>query len=121
MSSLSLPPNLTYRQNQLWLEEVPLSRLVNEVGTPAYVYSRTRLLDNFRRFDEAFHALSHLVLFAMKANSNLAVLNLLAGQGAGFDLVSGGELLRVIAAGGDPVDLAVQCVETLEDMGWSDD
>ncbi|MCL4762467.1 MAG: diaminopimelate decarboxylase, partial [Burkholderiales bacterium] len=83
-------------------ERVPLARIADEFGTPAYVYSRAALEANFRAFDEAFASLPHLVCYAMKANSNLAVLNVFARLGGGFDIVSGGELARVIAAGGDP-------------------
>ncbi len=99
MSTPLLPPNLSYRDNQLCLEDVPLSRLVHDVGTPAYVYSRARLLDNFQRFDQAFQAMSHLVLFAMKANSNAAVLKIFGQAGAGADIVSAGELFRARRAG----------------------
>ncbi|MFA5975970.1 MAG: diaminopimelate decarboxylase [Elusimicrobiota bacterium] len=94
-----LPPTLRYRMRQLWMEEVPLVRLLHDVGTPAYVYSRARLLDNFQRFDEAFQALNHQVLFAVKANSNAAVLSVLAKAGAGADIVSAGELYRARRAG----------------------
>ena len=94
-----LPPSLSYRHHQLWMEEVPLARLLHEVGTPAYVYSRARLLENFNRFDEAFHALSHQALFAVKSNSNGAILALLGKAGAGADIVSLGELFRARRAG----------------------
>ena len=95
----SLPPTLSYRARQLYMEEVPLFRLLSEPGTPAYVYSRTRLLDNFHRFDDAFKAINHLTLFAMKANSNGAILSLLGKEGAGADIVSAGELFRARRAG----------------------
>jgi len=97
--SSSLPPALSYRSNHLHLEEVPLDRLVAESGTPAYVYSRARLLENYRRFDDAFKAINHLVLFAMKANSNGAILSLLGKAGSGADIVSAGELFRARRAG----------------------
>lgn len=86
----------------LWAEDVPLARIAAEVGTPTYVYSRATLTRHFRVFDAAWAGVDHLVCYAVKACSNLAVLNVLAKLGAGFDIVSGGELARVLAAGGDP-------------------
>lgn len=100
--SQALPPSLSYRQNQLYMEDVPLARLMNDVGTPVYVYSRARLLENFKRFDDAFKALNHMVLFAMKANSNAAILSQLGKAGAGADIVSAGELFRARRAGIPP-------------------
>jgi diaminopimelate decarboxylase len=90
------------RNGTLHAEDVPLSRIAEEFGTPCYVYSRAALTDAFQRYDRAFGARAHLVCYAVKANSNLAILNLFARLGSGFDVVSGGELARVIAAGGDP-------------------
>lgn len=86
----------------LHADGTPLSRIAEQFGTPTYVYSKAALLENFDAFSSACVGRNALVCYAMKANSNLAILNLLARQGAGFDIVSGGELLRVIAAGGDP-------------------
>ena len=86
----------------LHAEGVSLSAIAEQFGTPTYVYSKAALLDNFDAYHDACQGRDALVCYAMKANSNLAVLDLLARQGAGFDIVSGGELLRVIAAGGDP-------------------
>ena len=83
-------------------KQVPLADLAARVGTPAYVYSSRTILDNFRAYDEAFGDLPHSVCYAVKANSSLAILALLAKAGAGFDIVSGGELYRVLQAGGDP-------------------
>ena len=97
--SSSLPPPLAYHSNHLYVEEVSLDRLATESGTPAYVYSRGRLLENYRRFDDAFKAINHQVLFAMKANSNGAVLSLLGKAGSGVDIVSAGELFRARRAG----------------------
>jgi diaminopimelate decarboxylase len=91
-----------YSQNDLYCERVPLASLAARVGTPAYVYSSQALLANYRAYDEAFAGLPHTVCYAVKANSSLAVLALLAKAGAGFDIVSGGELFRVLQAGGDP-------------------
>jgi diaminopimelate decarboxylase len=92
----------SYSQNDLYCEQVPLADLAARTGTPAYVYSSQTLLDNYRAYDEAFGDLPHTVCYAVKANSSLGVLALLAKAGAGFDIVSGGELFRVLQAGGDP-------------------
>ncbi len=92
----------SYSHNDLYCEQVPLADLAAATGTPAYVYSSQAILDNFRAYDRAFGDVPHSVCYAVKANSSLAVLALLARAGAGFDIVSGGELYRVIQAGGDP-------------------
>jgi diaminopimelate decarboxylase len=92
----------SYSQNDLYCEAVPLADLAARVGTPAYVYSSKSLLSSYRAYDESFGDLPHTVCYAVKANSSLAVLALLAKAGAGFDIVSGGELYRVLQAGGDP-------------------
>lgn len=86
----------------LWAEEVSLARIADEVGTPTYVYSRATLERHCRVFDAAWASVPHLTCFAVKACSNLAVLSVLARLGAGFDIVSGGELERVLRAGGSP-------------------
>jgi diaminopimelate decarboxylase len=91
-----------YRDGELCAERVPLSVLAERFGTPCFVYSRAAIEAAYRAFDGAFAGTDHLVCYAMKANPNLAVLNLLARLGSGFDIVSGGELARVLAAGGDP-------------------
>jgi diaminopimelate decarboxylase len=91
-----------YRDGRLHAEDVELTRVAEAYGTPCYVYSRATLERHFRAFDAAFAGQEHLICYAVKANSNLAVLNALAQLGAGFDIVSGGELERVLAAGGDP-------------------
>ncbi|MGA0115802.1 MAG: diaminopimelate decarboxylase [Burkholderiales bacterium] len=93
---------LTYRNGVLHADEVPLSRIAAQFGTPCYVYSRTALTAAWRDFDAAFAARDHLLCYAVKANPNIAILDLFARLGSGFDIVSGGELARVIAAGGDP-------------------
>lgn len=98
----SLMASFTYRSRRLHAEDVDLSAIAEQVGTPCYVYSRAAIEERFRAFDSAFGARDHLVCYAVKANSNLAVLNLLARLGSGFDIVSGGELTRVLAAGGAP-------------------
>ncbi|MDW3053750.1 diaminopimelate decarboxylase [Vibrio sp. 1408] len=87
---------------QLWAEDVPLQALAEQYGTPLYLYSRATLERHWKAFDSAVGQHPHLVCYAVKANSNLGVLNTLARLGSGFDIVSGGELERVIAAGGDP-------------------
>ncbi len=94
--------HFTYQDGVLHAERVPLSQIATEHGTPTYVYSKAQLLENFAGYARPCAGRDALVCYAMKANSNLAILDLLARQGAGFDIVSGGELLRVIAAGGDP-------------------
>ena len=91
-----------YRNGELCAENVPLASIAERHGTPCYVYSRAALTQAYRGFDAAFSGRDHLVCYAVKANSTLAVLNLLSRLGSGFDIVSGGELARVIAAGGDP-------------------
>ncbi|HXV50262.1 MAG TPA: alanine racemase, partial [Candidatus Binatia bacterium] len=91
-----------YRNGELCAEEVPLKRIAQEVGTPAYVYSLATLMRHFRVFDQAFAKVSHLVCYSVKANSNLALLRAFANEGSGFDIVSGGELFRALKAGGDP-------------------
>jgi len=92
----------TYRGAHLYAEGVALADVAEKVGTPCYVYSRAHIEAQWRAFDQAFGARDHLVCYAVKANSNLAVLNVLARLGSGFDIVSVGELERVLAAGGDP-------------------
>ncbi|HZV63449.1 MAG TPA: diaminopimelate decarboxylase, partial [Telluria sp.] len=94
--------HFTYQDGVLHAERTPLPRIAEQFGTPTYVYSKAALLENFASYADACKGRDALVCYAMKANSNLAILDLLARQGAGFDIVSGGELLRVIAAGGDP-------------------
>jgi len=91
-----------YRNGELWAEEVPLERIAQEVGTPCYVYSRRTLERHLAAFDEAFAGIPHLCCFSVKANGNLALLRLIHRQGWGFDVVSAGELCRVLAAGGEP-------------------
>jgi diaminopimelate decarboxylase len=89
-----------YRDGQLYCEKVALAHAAEEFGTPLYVYSAGTILDHYRRLDTALTPLDHLICYAVKANSNGAILKLLAEAGAGFDIVSGGELFRVLKAGG---------------------
>ena len=91
-----------YVDGVLCVEDVPLSHIAERFGTPCYVYSRALLTDAYRSFDGAFADIPHLVCYAMKANPTLAILELFASLGSGFDIVSGGELVRVMTAGGDP-------------------
>jgi diaminopimelate decarboxylase len=91
-----------YRDGKLHCEDVDLARVAQEFGTPLYVYSAGTILDHYARLDQSLGDLDHLICYAVKANSNRAILKLLADAGAGFDIVSGGELFRLIAAGGDP-------------------
>ena len=95
-------PSFDYRNGRLYGESVQLDRIAREFGTPCYVYSSAALVAAYREFDIAFGGYDHLVCYAVKANSNLAILNLFARLGSGFDIVSGGELQRVLKAGGDP-------------------
>lgn len=90
------------KSGELHVEALGLSSIAAQFGTPAYVYSRAALTGAFLRFEAGFSGIDHLVCYAVKANPNLAILNLFARLGAGFDIVSGGELARVLAAGGDP-------------------
>jgi len=94
--------HFTYQDGVLHAERVALPAIAKAFGTPTYVYSKAQLLANFDGYAKPCAGRDALVCYAMKANSNLAILDLLAKQGAGFDIVSGGELQRVIAAGGDP-------------------
>ena len=87
---------------QLFCEGVSVASLVKKYGTPLYIYSQHTLTDHFQKLDAAMAPVDHLVCYAMKSNSNLSVLRVLANLGSGFDIVSAGELQRVIDAGGDP-------------------
>jgi diaminopimelate decarboxylase len=91
-----------YRHGKLYCEDVELARVAEKFSTPTYVYSAGTILDHYTRLDAALAPLDHLICYAVKANSNREILNLLVRAGAGFDIVSGGELFRVLAAGGDP-------------------
>ncbi len=91
-----------FREGQLFAEDVVVADIVAQHGSPCYIYSRATIVRHWRAFDSALEGQPHLVCYAVKANSNLAVLNLMARMGSGFDIVSVGELERVIAAGGDP-------------------
>src|SRR5437016_5707949 len=90
-----------YHDGNLHCEGVALESVAEKYGTPLYVYSAGTILDHYHRLDSALGNIDHLICYAVKANSNRAILRLLADEGAGFDIVSGGELFRVLAAGGD--------------------
>ncbi len=94
--------SFNYRDGKLFCEDVPAAKLAAEFGTPLYVYSRATLLDHFGKIKAAFAEADPVICYSVKANGNLSVLRTLAGAGSGFDVVSGGELFRVMKAGGDP-------------------
>lgn len=94
--------NFEYRQGELYCEQVPISQIVKEVGTPCYIYSHATLIRHYRVYESAFKTIPHIIAFAMKANSNLAILRLMAKEGSGVDIVSGGELFRALKAGVPP-------------------
>jgi len=104
-----------YRYGCLFAEELALAELVAVHGTPCYIYSRATIERHWRAFDDALSGQSHLICYAVKANSNLAVLNLMARMGSGFDIVSRGELERVLKAGGDPAKVVFSGVAKRED------
>lgn len=91
-----------YRQDELFAEDVPVTQIADQFGTPCYIYSRATLERHWNAFNKAFGSQPHLICYAVKANSNIAILNLFARLGSGFDIVSVGELERVLAAGGRP-------------------
>ena len=94
-------PALDYRDGALYMEQVNIAEVVKNYGTPCYVYSKKAILDVYQAYTASFASLPHQICYAVKANSNLAVLGILAQAGAGFDIVSRGELMRVLAAGGE--------------------
>lgn len=107
----------TYRDGRLFAEDVALSAIAERFGTPTYVYSRAHIEAQYHAYADALAGMPHLVCFAVKANSNLGVLNVLARLGAGFDIVSRGELERVLAAGGAPDKIVFSGVgKSREDM-----
>lgn len=95
---LSRPPGFEYKDHELHCERVPLRQLAGKYGTPLYVYSASTICERYRIFDRSFRGLPHTICYSVKANSNLSILRLLAAMGAGFDIVSGGELERVRVA-----------------------
>ena len=106
-----------YQNDAFYVGQVPLADIAEKFGTPCYVYSRAALTDGFRQFADALQGREHLICYAVKANSNLAILNIFARLGAGFDIVSGGELQRVLAAGCDARKVVFSGVgKTAEEM-----
>src|SRR3989442_223969 len=93
------PPAFVFRKNLLHADRVPVPFLAAKFGTPLYVYSASTLRSRFLQFDRAFARIPHTICYSVKANSNLTLLKMLARQGSGFDVVSGGELERVLEAG----------------------
>lgn len=109
--------HFNYRDGELFAEDTPLSTIAERFGTPAYVYSRAAFTQHYLSYAEALGSHPGMICYAIKANSNLAVLNMLAKLGAGFDIVSGGELERVLRAGGDPARIVFSGVgKTREEM-----
>ena len=104
-----------YRNGELFAEDVAVSDIIYKYGSPCYIYSRATLERHWKAFDQAFGEQTHLICYAVKANSNIAILNLLARLGSGFDIVSLGELERVITAGGDPKKIVFSGVGKRED------
>ena len=109
-----------YKNGQLFAEGVTLESIAKEHGTPCYIYSRATLERHYRAFDDAFGAQPHMICFSVKANSNIGVLNVLARLGSGFDIVSVGELERVLKAGGNPkkVVLGLPKLDKFVDLGF---
>ncbi len=109
-----------YKDGKLFCEEVELDGIAQQCGTPCYVYSANSMVEAYRQYDQAFGELPHQVCYAVKANSSTAVLALLAREGAGFDIVSGGELFRVLKAGGEPCKVVFSGVgKTAEEMAYA--
>lgn len=108
------PGEFSYRDGTLACEDIPLDAIAQAHGTPAYIYSRQAMVHRFRSYRNALTGLPHRICYSVKANSNLAILATLAREGAGFDIVSGGELYRVLAAGGDPASVVFSGVGKTE-------
>jgi len=112
--------HFAYKEGELYCEDVPVSKIAREMGTPLYIYSHATLLRHFRAFDGAFGDVPHITCFAVKSNSNIAVLKLFAGEGGGADIVSGGELYRALSAGIDPGKIVYSGVgKTAEEMAYA--
>lgn len=106
---------VNYRDRALYCDDTPLAEIAAKAGTPCYVYSARAILDNFRAYQDSFGDVPHTVCYAVKANGNLSLLRMLAEAGAGFDIVSGGELYRVLEAGGDPANVVFSGVGKTSD------
>ena len=115
-----MPDSFHYDRNDLFCEEAPLADIAAEAGTPCYVYSSRTILENYRAYDEALAGAPHRICYAMKANSSRGIVRLLVEAGAGFDIVSGGELYRVLHAGGDPSGVVFSGVgKTAEEVEYA--
>ena len=109
-----------YQNSELYCEDVPISEIARDVGTPFYLYSHATLKQHFKAFDGAFQGIKHLTCFSMKSNSSLAILRLFAQQGGGVDIVSGGELYRALKAGVDPQKIVYSGVgKRTEDLKYA--
>jgi len=109
-----------YRSNELYCEDVSISDMVEDLGTPFYLYSHATLRQHFRAFDDAFDTVEHLTCFSLKSNANLAILRLFAREGGGADIVSGGELFRSLKAGIDPERIVYSGVgKRVEDLEYA--
>ena len=104
-----------YQQDELFAEDIAVQDIINKYGSPCYIYSRATIERHWQAFDQAFGSHAHLICYAVKANSNIALLNILARLGSGFDIVSLGELMRVIKAGGDPKKVVFSGIGKRED------
>ena len=104
-----------YRNNELFAEDVAVKDIIKQLGSPCYIYSRATIERHWQAFDMAFGDQAHLICYAVKANSNIALLNILARLGSGFDIVSLGELMRVVKAGGDPKKVVFSGIGKRED------
>ncbi len=104
-----------YRDSQLFAEDIAVQDIIDQQGTPCYIYSRATIERHWQAFNKAFNNHAHLICYAVKANSNIALLNILARLGSGFDIVSLGELMRVIKAGGDPKKVVFSGIGKRED------
>ena len=108
---------VSYLDRTLTCDGIALADIAEKTGTPCYVYSAATIVENYRAYDDALRGVDHTICYAVKANGNLAVLRLLAQAGAGFDIVSGGELHRVLKAGGDPAKVVFSGVgKTAEEI-----
>jgi len=115
-----LAESFSYRSNTLYCEDVALEDIASRAGTPCYVYSSHGILSAYHTYENAFGDAPYRICYAVKANGNLAILRLLAGAGAGFDIVSGGELFRVLQAGGDPAKVVYSGVgKTAEEVEFA--
>lgn len=109
-----------YKGNELYCEDVSIKEIAKEVGTPFYLYSYNTLKNHFNTFNSAFADIPHIVCFAVKANSNIAILKIFAEEGGGFDIASGGELYRALSAGADPQKIVYAGVgKTREEIGYA--